>query len=34
MLNLNTGAAHEVADQIGGRAVQADLPDNGVLDGL
>ena len=34
MLDLNTGAAREVADDIGGKAVQADLPDDGVLDGL
>ncbi len=34
VLDLNTGAAREVADQIGGKAVQADLPDDGMLDGL
>ncbi len=34
VLDLNTGAAREVADDIGGKAVQADLPDDGVLDGL
>ena len=34
VLDLNTGAAREVADQIGGKTVQADLPDDGVLDGL
>jgi hypothetical protein len=34
VLDLNTGAAHEVADHMGGKAVQADLPDDGVLDGL
>ena len=34
MLDLNTGAAREVADQIGEKAVQVDLPEDGVLDGL
>ncbi len=34
VLDLNTGTTHEVAEQIGGKAVQADLPDDGVLDGL
>jgi hypothetical protein len=34
VLDLNTGAAREVADQIGEKAVQADLADEGMLDGL
>jgi hypothetical protein len=34
VLDLNTGAAPEVTDQIGGKAVQADLADDGMLDSL
>ena len=34
VLDLNADSAREVADLIGGEAVQADLSDHGVLDGL
>lgn len=34
VLDLNGDAATEVAEEIGGKAIQADLSDYGVLDGL